>query len=258
MPHAAHLYYFEHRAGSADLPPVVLLHGAGGNYLSWPTQIRRLDGLHVYAPDLPGHGKSDGRGLQTIDDYADHIRAWMDVIQLPRAVLVGHSMGGAIALSLAVQHPQYVVGLGLMATGAQLKVADAILDNASRAETLPLVIDALEKWAFGPGVPASLVKTALRRIAETRPSVLHSDFVACNNYNLTNHLSAIRVPALVLCGEADRMTPTRLSQYLADRLPAAELHILPQAGHMLMLEYPDQVAAALHAFVGRLPFRPGL
>ncbi len=258
MPHAASLYYFEHRAGSAELPSVVLLHGAGGNYLSWPTQIRRLDNLHVYAPDLPGHGKSDGRGLQTIDDYAHHIRAWMDAIQLPRAVIVGHSMGGAIALSLAVQHPQYVVGLGLMATGAQLKVADAILDNASRAETFPLVMDTLKKWAFGPTAPASLIKTAIQRIAETRPSVLHSDFLACNAYNLTGKLSAIHIPALVLCGDADRMTPARLSQYLADHLPDAELRIFPQAGHMLMLEYPDEVAAALQAFVHRIPFRPGL
>ena len=257
MPFAAELYYFERLQGDAKHPPVVLIHGAGGSYLSWPAQVRRLPELDVYALDLPGHGKSGGHGQQSIDRYAAHVLRWLDAKKIYRAVFVGHSMGGAIALTLALQHPERVLGLGLLGTGARLRVAAPILENTSRPETIPLVLDMLREWAFAPETTPDLVEKAVQHMAATRPSVLHADFLACDAFNALDALGEIHAPALVLYGAEDRMTPVRFSQYLADQLPKARLEIVPQAGHMLMLEKPHQVAESLSSFVREIPFRLG-
>jgi pimeloyl-ACP methyl ester carboxylesterase len=88
MPFAVKIYYQIHQ-DAADLP-LVLLHGAGGNHLSWPPELRRLAGFRVYALDLPGHGKSPGRGQQSIEAYLIALRDWMQAVELHRAVFIGH------------------------------------------------------------------------------------------------------------------------------------------------------------------------
>src|SRR4030042_2520041 len=107
MPNAAGIYYHAYEgAGGGKHPPVVLIHGAGGHHLYWPSQIRRMPGLRVYALDLPGHGKSEGRGEQSIALYAESILGWLLAVDIHRAIFVGSSMGRAIALHLALAHPQ--------------------------------------------------------------------------------------------------------------------------------------------------------
>src|SRR5512140_1427122 len=98
MPIAAGLYYFAHGADLLTRPPVVLIHGAGGNHLYWPPELRRMPNQRVFAVDLPGHGNSHGVGHHTIDDYAEGILAFAKALKLASIALVGHSMGGALAL----------------------------------------------------------------------------------------------------------------------------------------------------------------
>ena len=124
MPVAAEIYYSIHADSSGDQrPPVVLIHGAGGTHLFWPSEVRRLAGYRVYSLDLPGHGKSGGRGLQTISAYRQAVCAWLEAVGLHSAVFVGHSMGSAIALTLALDDPEHVLGLGLIGASARLRVA---------------------------------------------------------------------------------------------------------------------------------------
>ena len=257
MPFAADLYYFEHQGGTAWLPPVILIHGAGGHHLHWPAQIRRLGKYPIYAVDLPGHGKSSGRGQQTIAAYAQNLISWMDALDMHRAVFVGHSMGGAIALWMGTQRPERVLGLGLVATGAKLKVDPAILENASRSETFPTLIEMIANWAFGPQADERLVELATQRMAEIRPSVMHSDFVACRAFNIMTEISGIPATCAVICGEDDQLTPHRHSQYLAANIPKATLHLIPNAGHMVQLEQPEAVAEALTGLLKNIPFQPG-
>ncbi len=257
MPVAANIYYFERRGNDSYKPPIVLIHGAGGSHLHWPAPVRRLAEYPVYALDLPGHGKSEGRGQQTIEAYAKSIRQWMEAINLRQALFVGHSMGGAIALSLSLQNPNHVIGLGLIGTGARLKVAPELLETASREEFLPNTIETIVDWAFSPEADSRLVEQAAKRMAEIRPTVLHSDFVACNAFNVMDTLESIHSPTFILCGENDRLTPPRYSQYLADHIPDAKLAIIPEAGHMVQLEKPQQVAEALQKFTKRVPYQPG-
>ncbi len=99
---------------------VVLLHGAGGTHLHWPYNLRRLNNYKIYAPDLPGHGKSAGLGMQSVGKYADAVAEWITSVGIKKAVIAGHSMGGAIAQTLAIEYPKLVSGLILVATGAKL------------------------------------------------------------------------------------------------------------------------------------------
>src|SRR5258706_4029275 len=108
MPPPLNIYFFanEAEAGVPNHPPVILIHGAGGNHLSWPPQIRRLPGQLIYAIDLPGHGKSDGVGPHSIGEYVEDVIELMKSPKLRAAIPVGISMGSAIALSPAPEYPK--------------------------------------------------------------------------------------------------------------------------------------------------------
>ena len=211
MPTAAGLHYFLHEGGSVLRPPLVLIHGAGGDHLSWPPEVRRLPAHRVITLDLPGHGKTDGPGCQSIDDYAHGIVRFLDVSGFSRAVFVGHSMGGAIALALALNYPGRVAGIGLISTGACLPLPSSIIENATNQSTLMLAIKSLQELYLGPQTSPALSEINFKRLTETRQPLLLGDLVACDRFDLTGRLGAIRSPALVVCGTEDKLTPLRFS-----------------------------------------------
>jgi pimeloyl-ACP methyl ester carboxylesterase len=255
MPNAADIYYHLHLGDSQGLaPPVVLIHGAGGTHLYWPSEVRRLPGYLVYAPDLPGHGKSGGRGMQSITTYTQALVNWLDAVDLHSAVLIGHSMGSAIALSLALNYPGRVLGLGLVGAGARLRVAPELLEQASNQTTFLNAVNTLISWSFSVHAPTRLTELAGRRMAETRSSVLYGDFLACDEFDVRDRLGELRQPTLIVCGSEDQMTPVRHAQFLASGIPQAALKLIPNAGHMVMLEQPQAVATAIGEFVGAIPY----
>lgn len=249
MPVTEGLYYHHTQGANTNLP-VVLLHGAGGMHLSWPTEIRRMPGFRLYALDLPGHGKSnDTGGLQSITAYAQRVHEWMESVGLSQAAIVGHSMGGAIALEMALQYPDEVLALGLIASGARLRVHPDLFAAAASPTTFYKAIEMIVQWSFAEQTSVRLVEQVSQRFDEIRPSVLNGDLAACDRFDVSESLRNIACPTLVLCGTEDRMTPLRFSQFLAGQIPLAQLITLQGAGHMVMLEQPQATAAALSAFL---------
>jgi len=230
-------------------PPLLLIHGAGGSHLSWPPRLRRLSDLRVIALDLPGHGRSAGPGYTMIAAYRDVVRDFVDALGLDRFVLAGHSMGGAIALDYARSFPERVAGLGLIGTSARLRVAPAILDGirADFAATTAQMMD----WMVGAEFPASARRLAIKRLRESDPEVLHGDFVACDAFDLRSEVQGLTIPAIIIVGEADQMTPPKFSDSLHASLPNSELHRIPLAGHMVQLEAADVVTDLLAHFVNQ-------
>ncbi len=122
-------FYAYHAGPASPSPHLILVHGAGGSHLHWGAAVRNLHNANVYALDLPGHGRSEGPGHGTIADYAAFVVAFMDALDIQQAVIAGHSMGGATALTAALNHPQRVAGLLLVGTGARLRVLPRILEG---------------------------------------------------------------------------------------------------------------------------------
>jgi pimeloyl-ACP methyl ester carboxylesterase len=205
MPQAAGMYYFTNGADDWSRPAVILLHSAGGNHLLWPPELRRIAGQRIYAPDLPGHGKSEGIGRQSIADYAGCVLGFMDDLKLRKAVFVGHSMGGAIALQMALQHAQRTLGIVLINAGSPLRLPGELLENTASPATFPLAIKAIGELAFGPQVDPRHKEIVLQRMSEVRSSVLHSDFLACTSFDVTARLGRVKVPTLIVSATEDKM-----------------------------------------------------
>jgi pimeloyl-ACP methyl ester carboxylesterase len=256
MPLAAGLYYFANEEDWSR-PAVILIHGAGGSHLNWPPEIRRMEGQRIYAIDLPGHGKSEGIGRQAIEDYARAVLDFMDVLKIRRAVFVGHSMGGAIALYLGVHNPSRTLGLGLFASGPRLRVAPATLEKTSNPVTFLQAVETINELFFGPLAEPRLKELFGQRLAETRPTVLHGDFLACDAYDEAHLLGRIKAPALIVCGSEDKLTPKHLSEQLKARIKDSILYTVESAGHMVMLEEPQKVSATLHLFLNGIVYQPG-
>jgi pimeloyl-ACP methyl ester carboxylesterase len=234
---------------------VILIHGAGGNHLSWPPQVRRMDDQRVFAPDLPGHGKSEGVGRHSIQEYADDVLRFMDALELREAALAGHSMGSAIALWLALHCAERVSALVLIGGGAKLRVAPSILDSAGKPETFETAVVTINENSFSRNASPRVKELAAKRMMETRPSVLLGDLLACNEFDVLDQLEKVGAPALIVCGSEDRMTPPKYSEFLHKGITGSQMHIVEGAGHMAMLEKPDVIADLLSRFLDDLPPR---
>ena len=226
---------------------LVLVHGAGGSHLDWPAPLRRLRGANVYALDLPGHGRSEGAGRSSIAAYRDFLLAFLDALGLERATVVGHSMGGAIALDFALHYPDRLAGLILVGSGARLRVAPAILTGI--LADFEATVDLVCEYAFGPSATEQLKRLGRQRLLKTPPQVLHGDYAACDAFDVMEGLGEVHCPTLAIGGTADMLTPSKYSIYLRDHIPGAELVLVDAAGHMVMLEKPEVVSRAISKFI---------
>lgn len=248
MPILYSLYCFHSEKGNTQIP-LLLIHGAGGSNLSWPPQIRRFPAQTVYAIDLPAHGNSQGYAYQTISDYGSFMINWLERMQIKQIHLCGHSMGGAIAMQMAIQAPLMINRLIIIGSAARLKVNPQILDLVSHPSTVPKAIKLLLKYSFSENTSSAIIQQTAHRLATTRASVLYNDFIACDAFDLGNEVSQITCPTLVMVGSEDKMTPPRLGKWLSKTIPLAQYVEVQRAGHMLPLEQPQMVADLIAGFL---------
>ena len=237
-----------------SLPTVVFIHGAGFDHSSWALHTRWFahHGFGVLAPDLPGHGRSAGPSLSSITEMADWTAALLDAAGAAKAHLIGHSMGSLISLEAAARHPEKVSALSLIGTAATMTVGPDLL-KAAEANSQD-ANDMVSIWGLGfnaelggslaPGLWMHGGAQAVLKSCE--PGVLFKDLSACNTYaNALQAAASVKVPTTLILGERDMMTPAKAGKTLAAATPNARLVVLPGAGHMMMVEQPDELLAAL-------------
>src|SRR4030088_3142144 len=238
-------------------PTIVLLHGAGFDHTTWALHSRWFahHGYGVLAPDLPGHGRSSGAPLPGIAEMADWTAALLDASGATQARLIGHSMGSLIALEAAARHPAKVSALGLIGTAATMTVGPDLLKAAEANDRTAIAMVSIWGLGFQAELGGSLApglwmhSGAQRVLEQCRPGVLFNDLAACNAYQDALAAAArVTVPATFILGERDLMTPAKAGKALASALPNSRTVVIPGAGHMMMVERPDELLAALQGY----------
>ena len=241
------------------LPSLVLIHGALNDHSVWTLLARSFahHGWNVFAVDLPGHGRSAGLPLPSIEACADWVWQLLDAAGVHKAALAGHSMGSLIALEAAGRQPDRATRLAMIGTAYPMKVSEALL--ATARDTPLRAIDMVNAfshsgWAAKPSYPGPGAwlhgggRALMRRLlaGQREVNLFEHDFKLCDSY-ATGLEAAARVtcPASLLLGERDQMTLPKQTSGLADALKA-KVSKLP-AGHALMAEAPEQMLSALRA-----------
>ena len=237
---AGKIYYAQKDDVLSKKPPLIIIHGAGSNHLEWSAEIRRLPDMHVIAPDLPGHGRSPLPGRDSVIAYAESIRHLLNALNIPKAIIAGHSMGGAIAQTLAIHMPQYVAGLILVGTGGRLKVNPKILGMIR--DDPETVADMIDSWQWKQNPDQRMIRLGRQQFLSSDPNVIYGDYFACSQFNVINQLPTISAPTLIIGGDSDRMTPFSLSEEMNTLIPHNKLIKITNAGHKILLEYPKQTA----------------
>jgi pimeloyl-ACP methyl ester carboxylesterase len=242
----------------AALPTAVFVHGAAQDHSVWALQSRYFahHGWNVLAVDLPGHGRSGGSALPSVEAIADWIAMVQDAIGVRAAALVGHSLGSLAALECAARYPDRVIKLALIGPAAPMPVADALLDAAKRDDHV--AYELITGWSYSAGKQLGgsatpgvwLTGNAMRLMERTRPGVLFADLLACHAYAGALAAAAkVRCPALVILGARDIMAPPKNATGMIAALVDARSVNLPDCGHAVMAEQPDAVLDALRAFL---------
>jgi pimeloyl-ACP methyl ester carboxylesterase len=239
-------------------PLLVFVHGAGMDHTVWALQTRYFahHGRAVLALDLPGHGRSEGSPLPSIEALADWLGALIAAAGVDRAALVGHSMGALAALEAAARHPGKVSSLALLGAAVAMPVHPDLIAAAEADDVL--AFELITAWGYGkpahlgrhPAPGLWMLGGGRKLLARARPGTLAIDLKACNAYQGASAAAArVQCPTLLLSGTEDRMTPIKDAKSLASAIAGARQAALEGAGHMMMIEQPDATLDALRAFL---------
>ena len=247
---ASQKLFFEDVLPQSDLSPATLLlvHGAGGSRLSWRRQTEDPSAkFRVIAVDLPGHGLSDGDGENNIQGYAWYVAAFMKSLDLNNVVLGGHSLGGAVALEIAMRCQDRVSALLLVGTGARLRVLPSIFSMIR--EDFGLAVQGMAAFLFGSDASPELIEEEKKLLEDNSADVMFKDFTACDSFDVMDGVASIRLPTLIVCGKEDRLTPPKYSEFLHERIDGSKMVFFDKCGHMPMLERSAEFNDSVSSFV---------
>lgn len=241
-------YFYAGDTGKEGIP-VVFCHGSGGGHHHWIYQLKDLkDSVNPIAVDLPGHGRSGGKPSNSVAVYREWLHRFATATGIGSFIPAGHSLGGAIVLDYALHYPGDIPGFILIGSGGRLKVLPTFLDLLKGGTVPPMLCD----YLYGPEAGEDMLKRGREEVLNTEADVYFADLSACNEFDILDQLHKINLPALLVCGSEDKLTPVKYSRYLKDNLPESNLEVIEGAGHMMMLEKPAELNRAITAFVERL------
>ena len=227
---------------------LVFVHGAGNTGLIWHYQTKYF--ADSDAINLPAH--PEGKLCTSVDQYVEWLHEYIRRKGYSKAVIAGHSMGGAVAQLYALTYPRDIQALILVDTGAKLRVRPEFLKLLeegmdSPAEWLRSIVE-VSYNRVDPVVSRRIIDGVLN----VGVAVQLNDFRCCDKFDIMNKVGDIKVPTLVICGADDDMTPVKYAQYLADKIAGSKLVVVEGGTHVCFLEKPDEVNQAISEFLGDL------
>jgi pimeloyl-ACP methyl ester carboxylesterase len=230
---------------------ILFIHSAGSTGLLWRDEVEHFaKSCNTISLDLPGRRGSGAKGREDAFSYADFVKGVMDGAGYVPAVVVGLSMGGAVAQALALDHPDAVRGLVLSGTGAKMPVAPAIFEGIER--DYDFYLEMSKKMAYGPDASGEVRERIGRIAADVKPKTAYGDFVTCNTFDSRKRLFEIKVPTLILCGDVDYLMPLKFSTYLHENIDGSRLEVFPGVGHIVMAEVPERFRELVREFIDGL------
>jgi 3-oxoadipate enol-lactonase len=250
-------------AAATQRPPVVLLHGVGGNKAQWAGQLEHLarEGWRAFAWDMPGYGASAAPdGDYSFEMLAGALGRLLDRHDIGRAILVGHSMGGMVALETWARFPGRIAGLVLACTSARFGSPDGAWQQRFIGERVApldagLGMEGLARRLVPAMMTAAATQDALAAAIGVMSAVPEQTYrralAALLTFDRRDALPSIAVPVLALAAAEDVQAPPGVMEKMASRIPGAEFAVLPGCGHLANFERPELFDAAIAGFLAR-------
>ena len=226
---------------------LIFIHGSGGCKESWQFQTQYFNKSE--AINLPGHPVGDL--CPTVEEYVNWLRKYIQLKDYKDVVLVGHSLGGGIALQYALDYAEDLKAIILVGSGARLRVRPDILEMLEKAKDDNNLFIEFQKSMHGTVKP-ELIDIVNKRSEENGPVSFLNDLKACDNFDTMDQISSLKLPVLALCGDQDIMTPPKYSQYLENNMFDAKAEIVPGGTHMVHTEKPLETNQIIEKFLLRL------
>jgi len=202
------------------------------------------------AIDLPGHGASAGSGENDVDSYCLWVKKLLDHLQPKKPILIGHSLGAAIALTFALHYPKDAAGIVPVGGGIKMPVNPDLLAGLKMSPAL--AIELICKFSLAKENRPKFFEPLKKSLSLASIDVLHGDLSACAKLDLSGKINKINLSTLVICGAQDKMTPVDLSRQIALAIGEAQLCLIEGAGHMVMLEKPAEFNESVSKFAASI------
>ena len=250
IPGAGRIFYKQYGAG----PPIILLHPVGLDAFLDPIISGISSGYKVYALDFRGHGQSDRPSEPfTLDDLTRDVIQFCKLLNLNRIILCGLSMGGMVAQKVALEEPTLISAL-ILADTTTKTVPDLMLQRAKKVENggmAEIIPETLERWFTGETLQhkPELINLVKERLLADDPVVHGLTWRAMADLDLTDRLTEISCPCLIICGDQDQSTPPMIANEMKKRINRSSYSEISDASHMSLLEQPEAFAKAIRDFL---------
>ena len=238
------IYYNFKKSGSNRA--IIFVHGSGGSSYTWKNQMKLDNGYDLISFDLPSHGNSSEYLELSLNLYVEVLNHLIRSLNYDEVVLCGHSLGGAIVQSNYYLYPKRVKALILIGTGSRLRVSPVILDSLK--SSYHDFLKALPSGAFYKSTSVNIINDYVKETSTVGANVTFRDFSICDTFDTMEKTTSINIPCLIIVGKNDKLTPSRYSEFFHNKIKNSELHIINKAGHMVMLEKPNEVNQAIKSY----------
>ena len=235
-----------------EKPSILLMHGSGLTHIVWSLheQFYASQGFNILSVDLPGHGNSEGPSLKSIEEISDWVKSLMNVLDIKKIIIIGHSQGCLVGIDFASRYPNLINDLVLVAGSYKMPVNQDLIDYAEAGDEKAILL--MMKWgyegskAFIGGNPVKKIINSSREIRE----VLAVDLNACNNYKSGKEsLEKINCPTLCIFGDLDKMVPLEVGNKMASMIKNSEKKIINNCGHMIIFEKAFEMRQIVKEFL---------